>query len=733
MARINALSSARLAVLTGAFICVLGVLLFFEAREKAQLRQNETQLTLETAATRAAAGLNIAIMTGAPTRSALEASRPPGFSAFYHLSKNGSLLSEAGRSDIVPFPLEQMPGLDLTRSGAGIFQTETGPVALSWRALDNGETVFAAAPARDIYGRPRAWINATITLIAMAIVIISLMAAFVRQNRAAKRAAGALSSLKDMRAALDGGGSAPWYFDAKTQSLTLTHAFLEPLGLGARDRDFNLRELSAIAHPKDLRNALAVFSGEPAGVTEAVVRFRNPAGSWRRIFIRQSTAETNCSRAGALFDLTSSTTLTAGAALAETRLRDAIEAIPEAFVIWDANGRVAIANKRFAATFKIPGRFFKAGASADDLSKVAGVAGDVLRNQFGPLLDDDEQAGDVALPGARWCHVTRRRTSDGGTVCVASNVTDLKKRAQAQKKKERVLQKTVADLEQSRRELSDTMRKYQYEKYRAEEANRSKSEFLANMSHELRTPLNAINGFSEVMQSELYGPLGDKKYREYVDDILSSGRHLLELIDDILDMSKIEAGRLQLQPETVDLEKILNESIRLVAKRAGDGEVKINAAVAHAPTAWADVRAVKQVAINLLSNAVKFTDKGGEVNVTVDADLNGVSIIIADNGAGMDRALLQKLGEPFAMTEAYSSSQQGSGLGLALSRSLMDMQGGILAIRSRRERGTIACATLPRRDGASVQLPESLRKDAHILTGLKGSSEPNFDVSRAAE
>jgi len=277
------------------------------------------------------------------------------------------------------------------------------------------------------------------------------------------------------------------------------------------------------------------------------------------------------------------------------------------------------------------------------------------------------------------------------------------------------------------------MQKYQYEKYRAEEANRSKSEFLANMSHELRTPLNAINGFSEVMQSELYGPLGDNKYKEYVSDILSSGKHLLELIDDILDMSKIEAGKLKLDPQRIELEKTLNECVRLVAKRASDAGVTLTASVGHAPPVWADARAVKQVTLNLLSNAVKFTPKGGEVTLTAEADLDGVTVIVADSGVGIERVQMKKLGAPFELAENhFSKSRDGSGLGLALSKSLMELQGGILALASQPGKGTVACATFPRRQEAKVRLPQFVRKEAFYLVGSEPAA-PSFSATRAAE
>ncbi len=731
-ARIDALSPRRLSYLTGAFIVVLALLLVFEINDKAQSRKIETELRLEQAASDGASAMNIAIMTGAPARDVLMSVSPGGYSAVYHLSPNGDVLNAAGRSDIVQIPAASLRGLDLTSRGQGRLDLASGRIAGAWRPLDNGEVLLTAAPARDMYDRSQAWIIYAVILVALSVVIISLMAAFIRQSRAAANAAHALTTLNDFQAALAGGRCSPWFYEKHDRKVAFSQQFLEPLGLGARDRRFTLREISALVHPSDLRTAIAVFCGEPSGVSEGLVRLRDPGGRWVRTYMRTAPDATRFERAGVAFDLSGAKSIAPGAAIAETRLRDAIESIPEAFVLWDANGRLAIWNKRFASTFRIPGKVLKPGFTIDQVSTCAGAGGDILNEHFGPIEIEEPETLEVGLPGSRWAHVSRRRTAEGGCVCVAANVTDLKRRASAQKKKERELQQTVEDLEGSRRDLSETMQKYQYEKYRAEDANRSKSEFLANMSHELRTPLNAINGFSEVMQSELYGPLGDDKYKEYIGDILASGKHLLELIDDILDMSKIEAGRLTLEPKKVELEKLLSESTRLVAKRAADAGVTLTTSVGHAPPVWADTRAVKQVTLNLLSNAIKFTPRGGEVTLTAEADLDGVTIIVADSGSGIERAQLKKLGSPFELAEShFAKANAGSGLGLALSKSLMEMQGGILAIASQPGKGTVACATFPRRKDAKVRLPQFVRKEAYSLTGE--TPTPNFKITQAAE
>ncbi len=726
-ARVEALSPRRLSILTGLFILALTALLAGKLNEEGRARQIETELRVIQAVNDGSSAMNIAIMTGASTRVALAEAWPGGLAVLYHLSPSSDVLAAYGATEVINLDAVSLRALPLNARAERRIDLASGEITAAWRPLDNGEVLLAAAPARDMFARTPIWIGYGLILAAITLVTASLMAAFIRQSRAAAEAAGAVATLGDFDEALAGGRCCPWFYDSKMRMIRFSRAFLEPLGLGARDRYFTMREISALLHPQDLRTAVAIFTGDAAGTNEGVVRMREPSGGWSRVFLRTSSNATRFERAGVAIDLAGSRMIAPAAAIAESRLRDAIESIPEAFVLWDAHGRLAVCNRRFASIFRLSPQDLKPGLKAADIAKRARIGAEIVTTYFAPEAALNQQSVEVELPGNRWTHISRRRTAEGGMVCIATNVTDLKRRARAQKKKERELERIVDDLVRSRKELSDTMHNYELEKYRAEEASRSKSEFLANMSHELRTPLNAINGFSEIMQSELYGPLGDEKYKEYVSDILSSGRHLLELIDDILDMSKIEAGRMKLEPKRVELERILRESTRLVSKRAADAGVKLTASVGHAPPVWADARAVKQVTLNLLSNAIKFTPEGGEVTLTAEADLDGVTVIIADNGTGIEKEQLEKIGAPFELVEDhFSKSRKGSGLGLALSKSLMELQNGLLAIASRPDKGTVACATFPRRKGAKVRLPQFIRHEARILTGeLDGVSSPS--------
>ena len=229
----------------------------------------------------------------------------------------------------------------------------------------------------------------------------------------------------------------------------------------------------------------------------------------------------------------------------------------------------------------------------------------------------------------------------------------------------------------------------------AEEANRAKSMFLANMSHELRTPLNAVIGFSQTMEEETFGPHANAKYKEYSGLIHRAGAHLLEVINDILDMSRIEAGRFELHCENVDAAAIASECVDLMQDAASRGGLTVHAAIGKEPMlVHADRRALKQIMLNLLGNAVKFTLHGGRIDVSLARVDNGVTISVRDTGIGIPAAKLQNAGSPF-MQFHEGTGRQGTGLGLALVRSLTGMQGGSFHIESREGAGTVVTVTLP--------------------------------------
>ncbi|MCB1386180.1 MAG: HAMP domain-containing histidine kinase [Nitratireductor sp.] len=250
----------------------------------------------------------------------------------------------------------------------------------------------------------------------------------------------------------------------------------------------------------------------------------------------------------------------------------------------------------------------------------------------------------------------------------------------------------IAELETAR-SMSDEARR------RAEEANLAKSRFLATMSHELRTPLNAILGFSEVMQTEVLGPLGNETYKGYVGDIHASGTHLLKLINEILDLSRIEAGRQELREEAVRLTHVLEDARQMVALKARTKGVEITLqAEENMPMLWADERAMRQIALNLLSNALKFTPTGGKISITVGwTSRGGQYFSVRDTGPGIPEEEIPVVLSSFGQGSiAIKSAEQGTGLGLPIVQALVHMHDGRFDLKSVLREGTIVTASFPR-------------------------------------
>ncbi len=266
---------------------------------------------------------------------------------------------------------------------------------------------------------------------------------------------------------------------------------------------------------------------------------------------------------------------------------------------------------------------------------------------------------------------------------VMFDITERKQAAQA-------LKEARDELERHAVELQDAMEA-------AEQANRAKSDFLARMSHELRTPLNAILGFSEVIKDGCFGPVGNTRYAEYAADIHDSGRHLMGLINDLLDLSKIEAGKRELRDEIVDLAELIPNAVHLLEGQAAECQIALELELAPAlPRLRADHGAAKQVLLNLLSNAVKFTLPGGTVRVRALASASGIEIEVRDDGIGIDPGAIESLMAPFAQAESVQTrSRQGTGLGLPIVKSLMELHGGSFELSSRLHRGTTAVLRFP--------------------------------------
>src|SRR6476660_1177058 len=502
--------------------------------------------------------------------------------------------------------------------------------------------------------------------------------------------------------ALNRGRCGLWDWDLERGRIFWSASMFTMLGLDSRNDLLTFGEVNALVKSDDI-DLFAIADQMIAGKLDHIdqtFRMQHVDGHWIWLRVRcelsQAAADGGLHLIGIAVDITEQKSLAEKTVEADLRLRDAIETIPEAFVLWDAEDRLVLCNSHFQRLHKLPDSAVAPGTSYETVIEVGSMPEVRTRLQETGAQAPGARTFEAQLDDGSWLHISERRTKDGGYVSVGTDITRIKAHEQKLIENDARLRANVLDLKRSQAELADLAEKYSREKNRAEEANQAKSKFLANMSHELRTPLNAIIGFSEIMGSGMFGTLGSERYDEYCRDILTSGQYLLEVINDILDMSKIEAGRMKLDLEPLDLAGTLSESLRVVSGRAEAKHVTLKADFGDNIPVVADRRALKQVAINLLSNAVKFTPEGGRVTIRARATTGWVSISIADTGIGIPEEALARLGRPFEQVESQlTKSHQGSGLGLAIAKSLTELHHGTIRIRSTPGTGTMVVLRLP--------------------------------------
>jgi signal transduction histidine kinase len=360
---------------------------------------------------------------------------------------------------------------------------------------------------------------------------------------------------------------------------------------------------------------------------------------------------------------------------AQRRLADAIEVLPVGVMIFDTAGRLVLANGKChdlnqdIPQLLVPGVQFEA--------QLRGSAHNILfrdqasRETF--IAQRLEALGKTGVPveaqlvDGRWVHMEDRTTQAGETVDLVMDITEARQR-------EAALMHALAA---------------------AEAASEAKTQFLANMSHELRTPLNAVIGFAEIMNDGLFGPLSEQ-YAGYARDIKSSGQHLLKLVNNILDLAKIESGNCVLREETVDLEVMVRNCATVIGLRLKERNISLQLEIENLPMVSVDPLRLRQAILNLLSNAAKFTEPDGRVWVSVAHGLDGIEIKIADSGIGMSEQEIAAALEPFRQVErALNRRFEGSGLGLPLARAYIELHGGELRIDSEKGIGTTVTICLP--------------------------------------
>jgi two-component system cell cycle sensor histidine kinase PleC len=587
------------------------------------------------------------------------------------------------------------------------------PAFAAVRALKNPVGLVAVVQGRDdALASWRSTTALTVTLSATTgFVVLILGFAFHWQATRAREADIIHDTVRcRIDTALNRGRCGLWDWDLARGRVFWSHSMYDLLGLPKKDDLLTFGEVNALVHHDDidLYQLASQLADTKVQSIDHAFRMRHADGKWlwlrARCELAQQDGEDGLHLIGIAVDITEQKSLVERTVAADLRLRDAIETIPEAFVLWDADNRLVLCNSNFQQLHHLPDDAVNSGTPYETI--VAAGKTPIIRTTV--VNEDGQPRGartfEAQLEDGRWMHISERRTKDGGYVSVGTDITKLKQHEQKLVEGEKRQIATIVDLRKSQRalevqtaELADLAGKYADEKTRAEDANAAKSKFLANMSHELRTPLNAIIGFSEIMESAMFGPLGADKYTEYSRDIRESGEYLLDVINDILDMSKIEAGGIRLAPEAVEVELILADCQRVVSTRASEKRLNLTVEIEPELVVNADRRALKQIALNLLSNAVKFTPEGGAVTVYGRERSGMVTIAIKDNGIGIPKSALRKLGRPFEQVESQLTKKYpGSGLGLAIAKSLAELHGGDMHIRSTLGAGTIVIVRLPR-------------------------------------
>ncbi len=550
-------------------------------------------------------------------------------------------------------------------------------------------------------------LRCAIALLMTILVVCSLAFAYLCQAARARKADLACRRIGTrIDTALSRGRCGLWDWDVSRGRIYWSDSMYEILGMRRAGRFLSFGEINALIHPQDgdLAHMTEMAAASKASAIDHTFRIRNADGDWTWLRARAELVREEAGRpphlVGIAVDISEQKMLAERTATADMRLRDALEAVSEAFVLWDRNNRLVMCNSKFQRFHNLSSEAVVAGRTYREvMANGAPPAAQITSDDHSPA---DAKTYEARLADGRWLQINERRTKDGGYVSVGTDITALKRHEEQLMDSERRLMATVADLRKSRQtleqqaqQLAELAEKYLEQKAQAENANRAKSEFLANMSHELRTPLNAIIGFSEMMMAETFGALGSPRYVDYSKDIRLSGQYLLGVISDVLDMSRLEAGRVRLQRTEVAIDSVIAAAAETVAIAAREKQITLNQTAPRIKLR-ADGAALERVVATLLRNAVKFTPENGRINVRARAAHGAMNIYVEDTGIGIAPEALPRLGRPFEQwNDMLENGMKGSGLGLAIARSLVALHGGTMRIRSKLGGGTIVLVHLP--------------------------------------
>jgi len=574
------------------------------------------------------------------------------------------------------------------------------------KPLNDGSHIIIFAKDKNIIlemWRHHAWIEIAALLAFCASIIVALRIFKDQLYHAEKLDHYVTQTKQDVETALLRGKCGMWDWDLATGHIVWSTSMFDMLGSTYHRIPLSFGDVAQFIHPddNDLMTLVEMLIASQERLFDHTFRLRHMDGHWIWVRIRAELVEKpdadHLHLIGIAIDISDQKKMAEQTEQADLRLRDAIESISEAFVLWDQNNRLIMCNTKFQKLFGVNGT--PTGKSYQRIMMHNLMTSD-LEHISAPTI---ARSFETLLPDGRWLQINERQTKDGGYVSVGTDITALKTHEEKLIDSERRLKGTISDLRRSRHaleaqasEMAELAEKYLEKSAAAEAANLAKSEFLANMSHELRTPLNAIIGFSDVMHHETFGPLGSERYMEYCDYIRKSGEHLLNMISDVLEMSRLETGKINTNPQKFSYDDAILLALAQVEELADAKTIRLSADRIPQALIYADQQAVEKVIVNLVKNSIKFTPEGGRIRLRARMHERYLNLYVEDTGIGMSKDVLARLGRPFEQFGSpLENGVRGSGLGLAIARSLVELYGGKMSIKSIVGKGTIIRLQLP--------------------------------------
>lgn len=669
-------------------------------------------------------------------KSALPARLAPAGRRFYLTDAQGQIIGSFNTVEEVGGALASKLGsaLPITffgeKAGVMTMRLDKGGEALaSARTLREPHGQIAVIQSKaDILAQWRASSSRLAILVGSTMLVTVLLAlAYQWQANRAREIAQQCDQLgARIDVALNRGHCGLWDWDLARGRITWSNSMFQMLRQPERSGSLSIGEVSSMMNAADidLTEVAKTLINSKITSIDRTFRMRTGDGEWKwlraRAEVVRHSRDDGLHLVGIAIDTTEQKRLAESTRTAGERLQDAIEAISEAFVLWDADKKLVLCNSKFLRLHNLPVGADKRGAHYDDVMRQGSQPRVLTQVPVPERPLNGARSYEAQLVDGRWLQINERVTKDGGYVSVGTDISGHKQHEEKLMESERRLTGMVADLRRSRQtleqqaqQLADLAERYLEQKAEAELASSAKSEFLANMSHELRTPLNAIIGFSEIMERQTFGDLGCPRYVDYSAHIRASGQHLLGIISDVLDMSTLEAGRMLLVRTEFDIDVVVQTVIEKIKDEAIEKDITLRVEVLPGIPVCADREALEKIIGKLMRNAIKFSFQGGRVSLRCRLVDGAMHIFVEDSGVGIPREALDRICRPFEQINSpLQNGIKGSGLGLAIARSLAELHGGSLRIRSLEGRGTVVRVRLPISPGALKAIAARARSDA---------------------